>query len=276
MSDRLKLSVKGAGPVQKIGDNQTPKLNFTAAGPDGKVLAYETWSSSLIPHIQSMVGKEIDAEVETTEKPGSDGQSYIHRKITQVFVDGKPISADKGRGGSGYGGGRFNSPEERLSIEQQVAFKGIIELRIYDKIDDKSPAFLQALAWAASRFTAIKAAPAPATPAPAKQPAAAQVTPAAAMKEARTALANEPIFPDEPPKPAVFPGYKRAMEQIERFTGLTDALKALKEDCGLQPAQVYKLLGVESQRGLKDLPPDVYKKAAELHWKQGQGANTPQ
>lgn len=89
------------------------KLPFTAKAPDGHEYFYVTFKHQLFEHITE--GAVIEADVEINYN-----NSFTNRKVTQIYENGQPIGGKKPFGGGGY---RGSTPEDRMSIEKQVAAK---------------------------------------------------------------------------------------------------------------------------------------------------------
>ena len=129
MADRIKLKVKEVKEVKKIG--QADALPFLAVGPDGKRLPYIAWHKSIFERIKKDAELDVDVDVKVSEKKDQySGENYVSRNIVQLYVDGKPVIAQKQGTGRPYG----KSPEElrieRASIEAQTAVKVITDLEI--------------------------------------------------------------------------------------------------------------------------------------------------
>lgn len=141
--ERKKLTILSVGTIQKVGERQTEKLSFKAN--DGQHdYGYFTFDSKLFPVIQNGINQVIECDIET-----SVSGDFTNRKVIQAYVDGKPVSVKS----SGFMK-RGSSPEERASIESQVAVKLAIELRIADKLPENHPVFKLAMAWIQARITA--------------------------------------------------------------------------------------------------------------------------
>ncbi len=138
--EKKKLLITAVSPLSKVGDKQIDKLSFRAEDELGREHPYFTFSGKLFETIQKGIGQTIEFDVETT----SNGE-YINRKVTQAYTGGQPIAVKKGFSGR-------TSPEERASIETQVAVKLAVELRIADIITDKHPAYVAAMEWIKSKL----------------------------------------------------------------------------------------------------------------------------
>ncbi len=118
IKSKLALTITSLGEVKKIGDKGAEKFSFKAKGADGKELWYFSFRASLFEALRANTNIEVDLETTTREV---DGNTYTDRKVTQIYVDGKPVAEDKQ---GSFGGGRpwqpqGKSPEERRSIERQ-------------------------------------------------------------------------------------------------------------------------------------------------------------
>lgn len=124
MAERKNLTITQVNEIQKVGNKQIPKLSFRARENDNELAGmYFTFKSSLFELIKE--GQTITADVETSTREW-EGNTYTDRKITQVYVDGQPVS-----GKSQY---RGKSPEE---LEQQARLMILAyakDLAVADKI----------------------------------------------------------------------------------------------------------------------------------------------
>ncbi len=101
-------------PPRPVG--QTEVLDFMAhTGEGSKTLKYGVWSKSLYEYIKKDAVIECDVVVKESEKTDDNGQHYINRKVTMIYVNGEAVKKS--------GGGRGISPEERVSIERQTCLK---------------------------------------------------------------------------------------------------------------------------------------------------------
>jgi len=146
MADKIKLTITEVKESIKVGDKGAEKLSFKAKDPDGKDYWYFTFSKRLFSSIQK--DKEIEADVDISSHD-FEGNTYIDRKVTEVYVDGKSV-APKSSGG--YGGGYRTY--DKASIEAQVAFKGVIELMTHDVVTKKDKLGKMAMAWAMEKMGA--------------------------------------------------------------------------------------------------------------------------
>ncbi len=123
-TQRMKIKILEVKERQPIGDKGVVKLAFNATVDGKKAFQFFTFSPSLFEAIESSVGKEIEAEVIISEVDTKNGSHFVDRKVTQVYIDGKPVKT--GSGGKGYNQGY--SPEERASIEAQTGVKAVLGL----------------------------------------------------------------------------------------------------------------------------------------------------
>ena len=150
--EKATIVIKTAGAPTEFGTGEpkAKKLSFQTE----RGISVQTFATALFPLIKS--GATIVADMELRKN----GQ-YENWTLTQIYVDGKPM-AEKGKGG--YGGGKSygKSPEERLSIEDQVRVKAITELVISGKValedilGKKLVAYLSKLGGAAPRPEPVK------------------------------------------------------------------------------------------------------------------------
>lgn len=123
-SERKQIKIAEVMPPREVGQRGAKIYEFK--GEDG--IKYETFSSTFAGYF--VMGKTIDADVNTTTKQGQDGTTYVHHQITQIYVDGKPVNIKSG--GRSYG----KSPQEIVSIENQCRSKIIADLWINEKLKD--------------------------------------------------------------------------------------------------------------------------------------------
>lgn len=113
--------VSVAAPKEFSGN---PVVNFSARkeGEEGAA-GYETWGQELV----DLVKKDARLDCEVTYIPKQD---KIVNRVTQMFdAQGKPIRQPRQRaGGRSYGKSDFQIMVERVSIEGQSAYNGVIEL----------------------------------------------------------------------------------------------------------------------------------------------------
>ncbi len=140
-----KLTITAVLPITKVGEKNLDKLSFKAKDESGQEHLYSTFNSKLFDAIQKAVDQTMDFDIETSVNGG-----YTNRKVLQVYTGGEPVLIKKNT----FGGGRAISPEDRASIEAQVAVKLAVELRLADKIADNSPIYKGALAWIKNKIDA--------------------------------------------------------------------------------------------------------------------------
>ncbi len=154
--ERRTIKVASVGSWRSVGKGAL--LEFV--GEDH--VTYETWSKAIGEHIK--VGATLDADVEFTLKESGDKQ-YPHNKIMELYVDGKAIGA-QAKGGGNWN--REKSPEERMSIENQVRAKLITELLIAGKLEVNDSLVTKLRHWL-SQLGESPPKPAQAQPAPLQQ-----------------------------------------------------------------------------------------------------------
>ena len=147
---RIKLAVTQVKEVQKIGDKGAEKLAFKAKDFEGKELWYSTFRKSLFSAIKDNVGKEIEADVETTIREVDDN-TYTDHKVTEVYIAKETVGTKEQPPKQRFQVYRDN-PEARASIELQTAFKGVIELMVANIITRDEPLGKVAIAWALGKF----------------------------------------------------------------------------------------------------------------------------
>ena len=136
---RETLKITDASEPQAIGEKGYMKLAITANNKK-----YFTFSKRLFPLLKA--GETVEVDVESTVRETQYG-TFRDSKITEVYVDGKPAG--------GQGGGyrkedkEFKAdPVKMLSIEQQTAFKGVIELLAAKVLALNDSLSILALDWA--------------------------------------------------------------------------------------------------------------------------------
>lgn len=228
-------SVSTSRPVGK-----TEILDFK--GADG--IVYEVWKGPITEHV--VVGKEFDADVEYTEKPGNrEGSVFKHWTIRQIYVGGQVVGERKAGGPGGFGGKSFGkSPEvlaqehrndleleavKRRSIEGQQAMMEV-GLFLRDIAPDEKPSADQARI-IAKYWTAVE-----------KSLDAFLTTPAAVPTQSHLAKAAEAIGGqkiDEPPKEA--PPVQGFKDRGQFFTKVKDVFSLMPSQIVLKYPEVQRL-----------------------------------
>jgi hypothetical protein len=143
--ERKKITVTTVGEVRTWGDKKLPIVKFKAKDGE-KEYSYEIFGSQDLINAVKPGPLECDVETSTREK---DGDTFTDRKIKQIYIGGEPI-ARKGPAGGGKSWG--DSPEKIASIENMACMKGVFDLRIGGALNDNSPEYKAALAWANGHF----------------------------------------------------------------------------------------------------------------------------
>lgn len=125
MAERMKLKVTEVGEVKSVGDKGAKKLPFKATNAENKEYWYFSFRTSVFDTIKK--DAELDAEVEVTTREYNDN-TYVDRKVTQIYVDGQPV------GGQKQGGWRGKSPEELDLSRKSYALSYAKDLCVADKI----------------------------------------------------------------------------------------------------------------------------------------------
>ena len=102
---KLEMTVVSVAEEKKL-DSGAIKLEFQASIDTEigiKEVKFFTFSSRLHPTIKESIGKDIACDVEISQREYGDN-TYTDRKVTQIYIDGKPV-AQAGGGGGGGGGG---------------------------------------------------------------------------------------------------------------------------------------------------------------------------
>lgn len=126
------------------------KLCFTATNGDKQALWYFTFNRDLFASLQAGQGKDIEADVDVAEPRTVNGQTYIDRKITQVYIDGQPVAKPAPRRPRSAG----ESPEARASIEAQCAYKGVVDMICAGIMKGDNPLAKLACKWATQKLEA--------------------------------------------------------------------------------------------------------------------------
>lgn len=109
--------------IESMMDSRKFKETTIIRFKDQQGATNEVWSEKLTEYI--IPGGDIICDRDNWETVSGDN-TYKNHKITQIYVDDKPVYEKKSW--SGGGGGYQDSPEKRHSIEQQNAFTGLIQL----------------------------------------------------------------------------------------------------------------------------------------------------
>lgn len=86
--ERKNLKIKTVGQPTKFGEHGE-KVSFSCE--DG--LSYECFSKTMFEYFKA--GEEIDADTELRIVTGKDNQEYPHWVVTQIYINGKPISKSR-------------------------------------------------------------------------------------------------------------------------------------------------------------------------------------
>ncbi len=136
-------------------------LEFTAtiegATESGK---YSVSSKYLIEQIKVGAVIDCDVAVKASDKLDPDGNPYQNRKVTQIYVDGKPVKEAKQ-----FGGG-YQRLDNTVSIEAQVAVKEIGECWRSGKLKDDDGLVSVYKGWLAAKLGNILPKPAEKAPIP--------------------------------------------------------------------------------------------------------------
>ena len=250
MSDRIKLTVTEAKEPQEVGSKGAKKLSFKGKSTDGKELWYFSFKTSLFDSIKK--DAELDAEVETKSRE-VDGNTYVDRQVQQLFVDGQPVgSTPQSRAQGGYS--RQSNPEERASIESQVAAKIVCELLV-EKIINVTDTLGKALiSWCSVRLTSGNAPEAPKTGVNGTKPAPSTDR-AGTEPKAEASGSGEKPKGDKPPKATRDPASIKTIMQL---------MSACFQDFQLQPKGILAEMGVNSQAELIETPEECYRKIAAV------------
>ncbi len=140
--ERKKLTITEVKEPRPVGNAEV--LDFFAnTGESTPTLKYGVWDKTLYPHIAK--GATVDAEFVTTlsKSLDSEGNPYKNRKVTQLFIDDKPILAKK----QWQPRGDSDNPERRAAILEQCRAKIISHLWIAGKYGDNDPLIIRLKGW---------------------------------------------------------------------------------------------------------------------------------
>jgi len=242
---RQKLTIQSVQEPKSFGTKGGQKVEFVC---DTK--KWVTFRKALFPYI--LVG-EIDADTEIKERE-VDGNTYVDRIVSQVYIDGKGVASQAQQTYRGDG----DSPEKRASIEAQQAAEYTKDLWIAGKFLDDSPEVKALRTWVLARLTPQVSTKAETskgteTSAVAKPPTKAAV-PVAGAGEITLAV----------PKEGMPEGKPKARRDPMILKNYTQLCKVCNEDFGLQPKDVLKELGVSAQSEITRTIPECYMQIAAV------------
>jgi hypothetical protein len=153
---RAKLTVKKVLEPVKAREGPAEVLPFL----DHEGKRYGVWDSAFKSYITE--GAQLDADVSESTRAGQDGQQFVNRNITQLYIEGQAVKQRVRGGGASPQqiaseearaavSEVLNSAKELMSPEQQTRLKQLV-----DKALDRCEAWL----------SAIPAAPVTLVPAP--------------------------------------------------------------------------------------------------------------
>ena len=122
-SGRKKLTIVTLLEKRKVGEAEVQEFTAKVEGEEatGK---HGVWSKVLYEYIKEGATLDCDVVTKKSEKSDPDGNPYWNRKISQIYIDGKPIAQSSSKQGWQP---RQDNPEQRRSIERQVAAKLALE-----------------------------------------------------------------------------------------------------------------------------------------------------
>ena len=124
--ERQKLFVITVMEPKPFGTREPPTIKYSCKVKSGdKEFLLQTFSKKFGDYFKP--GETIDAEYSITSRENANDPEHpwIDRKVSQIFVDGKPIEGEKG--GRSWGG-NIDSPEKRASIERQSCLNAAVEI----------------------------------------------------------------------------------------------------------------------------------------------------
>lgn len=131
------IKIKSAQEPKEFGSRGSKKLIFF--GEDKK--KYEVYDSALFQYIVPNTTIKADVAVSSRDYEGT---TYEDRKVTQVYVEDKPVLQKAQKQGWQS---RAADPVERASIEAQQAAKFTAELWIAGKFSNEDPQVEKLKAW---------------------------------------------------------------------------------------------------------------------------------
>ena len=126
MAERNNVVIQSAVTERPFTYKERPYINygFTAQIEDAETpVKFQTTSKELAEIItKEGMGSKVELEYTTTVKG-----DFTNRKVTQVYKDGTTLVTQRSSQGGGYKS-QGRSPDERASIERQVALKVTSEI----------------------------------------------------------------------------------------------------------------------------------------------------
>lgn len=189
MAEREVVKIVDVDGVPKpYGDGKRSLLKFRIEDEEhNDVIEVTAFNNLFFPLLKP--GAKLDCDIET--KPSKSGD-FINHNLTQIYIDGKPMTEKKAFAGGGY----RESPEARLSIETQVSVKAVIDLAVAGKLPDEWKYLLNgAMLWCHNRLTpALEKVPSISKPAPVATPGASSaVKDSPAPQTAKEPVSDEAI-----------------------------------------------------------------------------------
>lgn len=137
--DRIKLVITEVKEPRPVG--QTEVLEFFAhVGTDTKTLRYGVWSKSLYEYIKKDAVIDCDMDTKISDKNDPDGNPYVSRKITQIYIDGKPVGLKQQ--------GRFGKSSEQIMIETKGRAKNTALMQACEILKTDKIKLNEILTWA--------------------------------------------------------------------------------------------------------------------------------
>ena len=130
-SGRKKLTIVKVLEKRKVGNAEVQE--FTAKIESEETNAkYGVWSRALDEYIKPDTTIDCDVVTKKSEKLDPESNPYVNRKVTQIYLDGKPVIEQ-----TGFQIGRYSpQPNNTASIEAQTAIKEIGECWRVGKLKD--------------------------------------------------------------------------------------------------------------------------------------------
>ena len=241
---KIKGTIHSAKDPVPVGSGDIKMLEFFLTIEDGINLMFKIFKPDSKPDmfnaVKDNVGKVIEVEYTETVRDYQ-GHPETNRKVSQLFVDGKPVAA--GGGGRSYG----KSPQEIWSIESQSRANRITELWIAGTIKPEDPLVKKLRTWLEKLGEPVPFTQAPVV-APAQQPAA------------KAAAASKEKTPDKDESS------QDEQEGTVSFKNVGEFLTQCNKQLGVDRSGVLQILGISDTTKIADLMEafqTVRKKVAE-------------
>ncbi len=216
------LTITWVGEVKEVGQKGTKKLPFKGKDAEGHELQYFTFRDTLFPSI--VTGKTVEIEFQESHRE-HEGNTYVDRKVSQIFVDGQPIAK------SGFGGKSWGQSPETIELRH----KHDLELEAIKRASiEKQTALAEVGLAIRQQNVTIPAGIVPAY-----------------WRILEGMLGIAPL-PENGPKEDK--SFEKTFPAHEGPTTIQELCKMANEQYGLQPSAVAKEAAVESTARIQDVP----------------------